>query len=100
MEDPDEESGQVAENQGAIIIISILKRTVRAIFGRTNAPGRQAGDDFNRELADAEMSQIAGADPPGAPSYGNARAWHEVATRGQMGRLASALSRRMGRFYH
>ena len=93
-------SGQVAGNQGPIIMMRMLKRAVRAVTDRTNAPGRQAGDDFNRELADAEMSQIAGADPPGAPSYGNARDWHEIATRGQWGRLASALRRRRGRFHH
>ena len=91
-------SGQVAENQGAIIIMRILKPAVRAVTDRANAPGRQAGDDFNRELADAEMSQIAGADPPDAPYYGNARDWHEVLTREQRGRVTSALIRRGSRF--
>ena len=91
-------SGQVAENQGAIIIMRILKPAVRAVTDRTNAPGRQAGDDFNRELADAEMSQIAGADPPGAPYYGNANDWYEVLTPEQRDQVVSALRRRAGRY--
>ena len=90
-------SGQVAENQGAIIIMKIQKPAVRAVTDRTNAPDRQAGDDFNRELADAEMSQIAGADPPDAPYYGDV-VWQAPLTPEQKSRIASALSRRRHRF--
>ena len=75
----------------------ILKPAVRAVTDRTNAPDRQAGDDFNRELADAEMFQIAGADPPDAPYYGDV-VWQAPLTPEQKSRLASALSRRRTRF--
>ena len=77
------------------MIVRILKRALRAVTGRTNAPGRQAGGDFNRELADAEMCQIAGADPPDAPSYGDAGDWYQVATR-QQGKSIISLMRRRG----
>ena len=82
------------------MIFRILKSAVRAITNRTNAPGRQAGGDFNRELADAEMSQIAGADPPDAPSYGTAGNWYRVATREQGERIVSLLRRSGSRFNH
>ena len=82
------------------MIFRILKSAVRAITNRANAPGRQAGGDFSRELADDEMSQIAGADPPDAPYYGTAGTWSQVATREQGKRLVSALIRRRGRFSH
>ena len=83
------------------MIFRILKSAVRAITNRTNAPGRQAGGDFSRELADAEMSQIAGADPPDAPYYGNAeKDWAQVVTREQGVRIVSLLRRRRGRFNH
>ena len=89
--------GRMEDPKGVIMIIRILKRTVRAVTDRMNAPGRQAGGDFNRELADAEMSQIAGADPPDAPSYGNAGG-QESLTPEQRSRLAWALTRRRNRF--
>ena len=82
------------------MIFRILKSAVRAITNRANAPGRQAGGDFNRELADAEMSQIAGADPPDAPSYGTAGNWYRVATREQGERIVSLLRRSGSRFNH
>ena len=71
---------------------------VRAVTDRTKASDTQADDDFNRELADVEMSQIAGADPPDAPSYGEAAPWYQVATREQGKRLISLMRRRRIRF--
>ena len=71
---------------------------VQAVTDRTNASDTQADDDFNRELVDAEMSQIAGADPPDAPPYGDAGNWYQVATREQGKRLISLMRRRRIRF--
>ena len=82
------------------MMFRMLKSVLRAVTGRTNAPGRQAGGDFNRKLADAEMSQIAGADPPDAPSYGTAGNWYRVATREQGKRIVSLLRRSGSRFNH
>ena len=91
-------SGQVAENQGVIAIYRKLMSAVQAVTDRTNASDTQADDDFNRELADVEMSQVAGADPPDAPSYGDAGNWYQVATRRQGKRIISLMRRRRIRF--
>ena len=79
------------------MIVKALTATARAVTGRTNAPP-QAGDDFNREMTDSEMSRIVGGDPAGAPSYGNARPWWEVATPEQAVGIVQALARRRDRY--
>ena len=79
------------------MVVRALRAIARAVTGRTNAPP-QAGGDFNREMTDPEMSRIVGGDPGGAPSYGNAQEWWEVATPEQSIGIAQALARRRDRF--
>ena len=79
------------------MIVRALRATARAVAGRTNAPALP-GNDFNREMTDSEMSRIVGGDPAGAPPYGNAGDWWEVATEEQAAGIAQALARRRDRY--
>lgn len=56
----------------------------------------EAPDDFNREMADSEMDQIAGGDPPDAPSYSESTSagWVTVVNENTRRRIVSALARR------
>ncbi len=76
------------------MIVKALTATVRAVTGRTNASA-QAGDDFNREMTDSEMSRIVGGyeDPQDyGPNVG--RGWWEAADRDTALRIIGAMRNR------
>ena len=89
--------GQGCPKNGATIIIRTLVAAARAFAftDGTNAPA-QAGDDFNREMTDSEMSRIVAGDPGDAPSYsdpGAGNLW-DVITPGNGRRFVDAWRRR------
>ena len=76
------------------MIVKALTATMRTVTGRTNAPAR-AGDDFNREMTDSEMSRIVGGyeDPQDyGPNVG--RGWWEAADRDTALRIIDAMRNR------